>query len=257
MQIAILSDIHGNPIALEAVLRDVASAGGADEYWLLGDFAALGPAPVAALEMVNKLPKMRLVRGNTDRYLCEWQNPLDAAEQMARAPESAAGIAARLAMLCWAQGALAAAGWLDWLAGLELEQRLTLPDGTRVLLVHAAPGTDDGEGIRPTLSEAQIAERVANCGADLIFVGHTHWPLERRVGAVRVVNLGSVSNPWPPDLRASYYLLRAEAQGYALEHRRVDYDWAAVIEQLERVKHPGLEVLRAHFRGERLPPWQQ
>jgi hypothetical protein len=42
-----------------------------------------------------------------------------------------------------------------------------------------------------------------------------------------------------------------------LEHRRVDYDRAAVIEQLERVKHPGLEVLRAHFRGERLPPWQQ
>ena len=115
MQIAILSDIHGNPIALEAVLRDVASAGGADEYWLLGDFAALGPAPVAALEMVNKLPKMRLVRGNTDRYLCEWQNPLDAAEQMARAPESAAGIAARLAMLCWHRARWPPpAGWTGW-----------------------------------------------------------------------------------------------------------------------------------------------
>lgn len=257
MRVAILSDIHGNPLALEAVLRDVDAAGGVDEYWLLGDFAALGPAPVAALELVSRLPKARLVRGNTDRYLCEWQNPLEAAEQATRAPESAGGIATRLAMLCWAQGALSATRWMDWLAALALEQRITLPDGTRVLLVHAAPGTDDGNGIRPTMSDAQIAGLIADCGADLIFVGHTHWPLERTVGAARVVNLGSVSNPWPPDLRASYYLLRAGADSYALEHRRVDYDRAAVIEQLERVKHPGLDVLRAHFRGERRPPWQQ
>jgi len=257
MRVAILSDIHGNLTALEAVLRDIATAGGADEYWVLGDLAALGPRPSAVLETISKLPGLRLVRGNTDRYICQWQNPLDAAEQATHAPESAAGVVTRLAMLCWTQGAVAAAGWLDWLAALELEQRLALPDGTRVLLVHAAPGTDDGEGIRPTMDDAQIAALIGGCDADLIFVGHTHWPLDRRVGAARVVNLGSVSNPWPPDLRASYCLLRADDHGYHLEHRRVDYDRASVIEQLRQAKYPGLEVLSAHFRGERMPPWQQ
>jgi hypothetical protein len=58
-------------------------------------------------------------------------------------------------------------------------------------------------------------------------------------------------------LRASYCLLRADDQGYHIERRRVDYDRAAVIEQLRQAKHPGLEVLSAHFRGERMPPWQQ
>jgi hypothetical protein len=48
----------------------------------------------------------------------------------------------------WTIGAVAPAGWLPWLRALPLEMRLILPDGTRVLAAHAAPGTDDGDGLR-------------------------------------------------------------------------------------------------------------
>ena len=68
MKIAILSDIHGNSIALDAVLADIEHAGGVDGYWLLGDFAAIGPDPVGVLEQIRALPNALFLRGNTDRY---------------------------------------------------------------------------------------------------------------------------------------------------------------------------------------------
>jgi predicted phosphodiesterase len=66
-----------------------------------------------------------------------------------------------------------------------------------------APGLDDGLGIYPTLSDAELGALVHDAQADLVCVGHTHWPLDRTVAGVRVLNPGSISNPVAPDLRAS------------------------------------------------------
>jgi putative phosphoesterase len=256
MRLAVLSDIHGNPIALEAVLADVEAAGGADAYWVLGDFSALGPDPVTPLERVSRLPGARFTRGNTDDYLVTGQRPPPSADDAARAPALVARFGEVAASFAWTAGYLAGRGWLPWLAELPLEQRLTLPDGTRLLGVHAAPGTAHGDGVRPTQTDAQLAELVASAEADLILVGHTHFALDRTVYDVRVVNLGSVSNPLVPDLRASYALIEADAAGYRLEQRRVEYDHAAVIAALDAARHPTAEFIAAHQRGERRPPWE-
>ena len=56
MRLVILSDIHGNPIALDAVQADIQSQGEVDAYWVLGDFAALGYDPVTPLEKITTLP---------------------------------------------------------------------------------------------------------------------------------------------------------------------------------------------------------
>src|SRR5437764_3692880 len=69
MRLAILSDIHGNPLALDAVLTDIRSQGEVDAYWVLGDFAALGYDPVTQLEKVKALSHASFTRGNTDRYV--------------------------------------------------------------------------------------------------------------------------------------------------------------------------------------------
>src|SRR4029453_10596864 len=79
----------------------------------------------------------------------------------------------------WTQGVLTGAGWLDQLAALPLEVRVTLPDGTRLLGVHAVPGRDDGPGIRPGLADAELRRAVAGAAAELVLVGHTHWPVDR------------------------------------------------------------------------------
>lgn len=157
----------------------------------------------------------------------------------------------------WTQGYVTAAGWLDWLAQLPLEQRLTLPDGMRLLGVHATPGNDDGHGLHPALSDAELSARLAGCEADLVCVGHTHWPMDRRVDSVRVVNLGSVSNPMAPDLRASYILLDAGASGYWLQYRHVEYDHQTVIEAVEQSRHPDGDFIIGHQLGQRQPAWKE
>jgi predicted phosphodiesterase len=50
MRVAVFSDIHGNTIALDAVLADITARGGADAYWVLGDLVAIGAQPVQTLE---------------------------------------------------------------------------------------------------------------------------------------------------------------------------------------------------------------
>jgi 3',5'-cyclic AMP phosphodiesterase CpdA len=62
MRLAILSDIHGNPLALDAVLADIQSQGDVDAYWVLGDFAALGYDPVTPLEKVTALSHASFTR---------------------------------------------------------------------------------------------------------------------------------------------------------------------------------------------------
>jgi predicted phosphodiesterase len=256
MRLVLISDVHGNAIALEAVLADVAAVGGADAYWIVGDHAAIGPSPVEVLERLKALPNARFTRGNTDRYVVTGERPAPQPDDVRANVDQLRPYGEVQATFAWTAGAVAATGWLDWLAALPLDQRLTLPDGTRLLAVHAAPGTDDGPGVPPTATDEYLRGLVEGAGADLVVVGHTHFPVDRVVDGVRIVNLGSVSNPLAPDLRASYALLTADAAGHRLEHRRVPYDHAAVIAAVRRVRHPAPEFIIRHQRGGRRPPWE-
>lgn len=136
MRLAILSDIHGNPLALDAVLADIQSQGVVVAYWVLGDFAALGYDPVTPLETLTALRHARFTRGNTDRYVVTEDLPVQP-EQALQNPALLPEVIEATRSFSWTRGYLSAAGWLDWLTGLPLEVRMTLPDGTRVLGVHA------------------------------------------------------------------------------------------------------------------------
>lgn len=251
MRLAILSDIHGNPLALDAVLADVQSQGEVDAYWILGDFAALGYDPVTPLEKVTALPHASFTRGNTDRYVVTGDLPVQP-ERVLEEPALLPQVIEAARSFSWTRGYLSAAGWLDWLTDLPLEVRLTLPDGTRVLGVHASPGRDDGSGIQSKHSDDELKQRLAGCEADLVIVGHTHVPLDRQVGRIRAINLGSVSNPITPGLQATYALLDANEHGYLIQLRRVDYDHEAVIKAIEQSRHPTPAFLIGFMRGERI-----
>jgi len=251
MRLVILSDIHGNPIALDAVLADIQSQGEVDAYWVLGDFAALGYDPVTPLEKITALPHASFTRGNTDRYVVTGDLPVPP-EKALQDPALLSEVIEAARSFSWTRGYLSAAGWLDWLTNVPLEVRLTLPDGTRLLGVHAAPGRDDGPGIGPKHSDGELEQRLAGCEADLVIVGHTHVPLDRQVGEIHVVNLGSVSNPVTQGLQATYVLLDADEHGYHIQLRRVDYNREAVIKAIQHSRHPTPSFLIAFMRGERV-----
>lgn len=255
MRLAFLADIHGNPIALDAVLADLAAQGGADEIWLLGDLSAIGPDPVGVLERLKGLPNVRFVQGNNDRDLATGGLPPPSQADAAHDPALIPIVAEVAASFAWTQGYLAASGWLDWFDHLPFEQRIVLPNGVRLLAVHVAPGRLDGDGIRPDTSDDALAALLAGCEADLVVTGHTHTPLDRTVRGVRAINPGSVSNPITADLRAKYALLEADAGGVRVSWRRVAYDRQAVIAAVERVRHPAGGFIVRYMRGENRFPW--
>ena len=257
MRLALLGDIHGNPLALDAVLADVADWGGVDAYLLMGDYSGIGYDPLTPLERITALPNAVFLRGNTDRGVAHFA--LEEGELAALA-----GDPARMEQLlrmgrsfAWTQGYLSAHGWVEWLRELPLDHRLTLPDGTRLLAVHASPGRDDGPGVSPATSTDQLAALIAGADADLIVVGHTHWPQDHRLGAVRVINPGSVSNPPAGDTRPSYARLEADGAGYRVEFRRVEYDLGAAIDAVQRSDHPARDYILSFLEGRAQLSWQQ
>lgn len=248
MKVALLADIHGNSLALDAALADI-DAVGVDQYWILGDLVALGPDPVGVLGRLSNLPNCSIIRGNTDRYVVSGDRPPPYAEDLGTDREAIRVFAEIAGTFAWTQGAVTAAGWFDWLSALPLEFRTVLPDGTRCLCVHATPGKDDGPGIDKDLSDAEIRAILSGCDADLICAGHNHQPINRMVGKWHIVNPGSISNPRLPILEASYAILEASKEGYSIEHRLAEYDRERIVRQLNALKHPGAGFVINHMRG--------
>jgi predicted phosphodiesterase len=261
MRLGVIADVHGNEVALRAVLADAAGCR-VDRWWVLGDLVLFGPRPVETLGLLRSLPRVEMLGGNTDRYVLTGDQPAphataaDAAgdvDLVERYGLVAAGIG-------WARGALAQAGLLDALASLPSELRLTAPDGTRVLGVHASPASDDGPGIKPGLPDGELAALLAGCDADVVIGGHTHRRTDRVTGRTRALNPGSTGVPERPG-EADWLLLEfddeqsTEAIGATevvrAEHRAVPFDADAVVRDLQARLHPNAEFLEGILTGKR------
>jgi putative phosphoesterase len=237
MRLAVLSDIHGNLLALEAVLADVDEVGVPDIYVVLGDLAAFCPWPSETLARLQELPEALFLQGNTDRYLVTGQRPV---EQPVRSPEEWAAMPARLAErdanFRWTVERLSYDDY-QFLRDLPTRLDLDVPGYGRVVTVHANP-QDDETSLAPGTPEDEMRDYFSDLDARLVLYGHTHRPVDRMVGDLRVVNDGSVGLPLDGDPRPAYALLDFEGDECAVTIRRVSYDREAVIAELERVDHP-------------------
>ena len=205
--LALLYDIHGNVRALDAVLQDAARQG-ADAYLIGGDVALFGPWPEATVARLSELQPATWIRGNGERWTA----------QPEAAPEFLRGATA---------AARAALGDELVAEHAALPQSAVIGDGTRAW--HGSPVSDVRSFTpQPAGDEAELLAGVQE--SRLIF-GHTHLPFARTsaVGAIELVNPGSVGMPFDGDHRAAYALLHDDA---TLEHRRVAYDHAAVTDAL-------------------------
>jgi len=220
-------------------------------YWA----TAIGYDPARVLELISALPNTVVIRGNVDRFVTTGERPYPSFEDTRENPDLIPKLAEVAGSFGWTQGYLAARGWLDWLHNLPGEHRLTLPDGTCVLLTHASPGVDDGSGLNPALSHDDVQAKIANCDVDLICVGHFHLAMTRRLNGVHMVNPGSVSNNFPPDLRAGYAILTANKLGHEFQFHRVEYDHASAIEKTRRSGNPGAGYIIRFLEGDVRAGW--
>jgi predicted phosphodiesterase len=265
MRLAVLSDIHGNLAALEAVLADLDALGGADVTWVLGDLAAFGPRPVecirrvkamadAAKEAGEKDPaqkgKLRLVSGNTDRYLVTGARPrikpAENEDEMRAAFQNSANIDARLN---WAAAQLSYEDY-DFVRKLGGECDLQAPGYGYVIGYHAVPG-DDEPIITPDMPDHQIADPLLDREGRLAIYGHIHrqWERTLTVGGWRVVNVGSIGLSFDMPGKAQWGLFTFENGDVKIDLRAVLYDVEAVIADLSAVGFPApdwaIQTLRA------------
>jgi predicted phosphodiesterase len=255
-RLIVLSDIHGNLPALDAVLDDFQTQGTCDACWVLGDLIGYFPWSAEVIARLRKLPTLSCLMGNFDRYVITGYRPtvpLRAPEDWAQMP---ALLKLREARFRWAVERLSYEDY-GFLRDLPTRLAMQVPGYGSVVAIHATPG-DDEAFILPTMPDEAIAPYLADLDAHLLLYGHTHIPMDRTVGGVRLVNPGSVGLPLDGDPRASYAVLdmdnpRPFADGpCTVTIRRVAYDIEAMIHEMERLAYPAWERL-AHFarRGKR------
>lgn len=233
-----LADIHGNDVALRAVLTDAASEQ-VDQWWALGDLVLFGPRPAEVLELLLGQPGISLLRGNTDRYVLTGEQPAP----HATAADAAASIdlverfGAMAAGIGWTRGVLDQAGLLDSLEALPAQLRVELPSGAVVLGVHASPGADDGPGIEPDVPDERLRELLAGCGADIVVGGHTHVATDRLVDKIRALNPGSAGLPRTSGT-AGWLLVEDDEDTLNVTLRATPFDVDAVASDLHGRRHP-------------------
>jgi predicted phosphodiesterase len=252
MRLGIVADIHGNDVALRAVLDDAASCH-VDRWWALGDLVLLGPRPPEVLELLQSLPGIAMLRGNTDRYVLTGEQPAPhaTASDAAGRVDLVERYAAMAAGIGWTRGVLCQAGLLDILAGLPAELRMRFPDGTAALGVHASPDSDDGPGIDPGIPDEQLRDLLAGCGADVVVGGHTHFAGDRLIGGIRALNPGSTGLPRTCGYASWLILDNSDGEGLAAEHRFTPFDVDAVIRDLRRRRHPNTVFVESILTGQR------
>jgi predicted phosphodiesterase len=241
-RLAVISDIHGNSLALKAVLADLDAQGGDVHLIVLGDLVVYGPDPGGVLALLRERGPAFYVGGNTDRYLVEGRycdclsKPGWQAEVLSSFP--------------WTARQLGDAG-LRFLAGLPPTQLLYFGRGHVVLATHGSPRSDE-ETVCADTPDADLVAMFGDLPYDLLLCAHTHRPLDRMVAGRRIVNAGSVGLPFDGDPRAGYALIDLQAgSGYQVALRRVAYDGEAVVQQLLAVDHPAAMVGAYNLRTAR------
>jgi putative phosphoesterase len=243
MRLGIIADVHGNDVALRAVLAD-AKRMAVDSWWVLGDLVLFGPRPAEVLDLLSGLPEVSMLRGNTDRYVLTGEQPAPhaTATDAATAVDLVERYGAMAAGIGWTRGVLDQAGSLEVLADLPDQLRRRLPSDIRLLGVHASPLADDGQGIDPDVPDEQLSLLLGGCDADVVVGGHTHAATDRRVGGVRALNPGSVGLPRVRGT-AGWLLLEDNGDALAVSLRTVPFDVDAVVSDLRRRRHPNAEFV--------------
>jgi putative phosphoesterase len=207
MKTAVISDIHGNFQALEAVLADI-KAQGAQAIWCCGDLALAGPEPVRVVDFVMQ-QDWEVIQGNTDQMIA-----LCIPSQIDKSKFPA------MANALEADALLLNAEQREFLRDLPKQKELEV-EGVKVLLVHGSPRSNS-EYIYPDQPSDKIEAMIAGVDVDLIFCGHSHMPSGYQLSKT-VVNVGSVGRPMTGN-QACYALVDFENGEFSVEHRFVDYD---------------------------------
>ncbi len=216
MRLLVVSDIHSNLMALEAVLDDAKDW---DAAICAGDTVGYGPNPKECINLVIN-NGVHCVQGNHDRAVTtietDWFND-DVQEAISinrsHLPQH----------------------YLEWLSALPIALSLDF-EGTKVAIYHGSPVQPLTSYIYSNDATAKATEYLALTGADVIILGHTHIPYTVLHEGRIITNPGSVGQPRDGDPKASYMIL--ETDDLKTYHRRVEYCIDATVAAIDALGIP-------------------
>ncbi|GMA63200.1 metallophosphoesterase family protein [Alicyclobacillus fastidiosus] len=238
MRVAFISDIHGNAVALRAVLDDIRSLG-CDKVYVLGDICYRGPDPKACLELVQSAAA-DVLKGNADEWVVTGIQPGQVSED--RFVMMSAERQFTVSQLT--------TGDIQYLEQLPmtLSERV---NGVEWFAFHATP--HDLFAVLQEFADEQTVEQKVFCGhdANVFLYGHIHLPYVRQIGDRTLLNLGSVGLPFDGIPQASYAVVEFHRARVDINLRRVPYDVDAAIRRLREVDYPNVPYLTRLLREAR------
>lgn len=238
-KIAVLSDIHGNTTALEAVLAD-AQAAQVEEYWLLGDILMPGTGRRNILDKLSELPITAQVLGNWEDSL--WR----AMHHMLDETKPSHRYLMRHCQYI-----------LEEISPAEIDAMQTLPmqvhrdiSGLRIGLTHHLPDKNWGRELIHIGAQEDFDRLLTHPDCDIAVYGHIHQQFLRYgSGGQLIINPGSIGQPFfmnaqlRTDLRAQYAILEFDGKGLKdVDFRRVDYDVERELQLAKDLNLPYYEV---------------
>lgn len=235
MKIAVISDIHGNMEALNAVMADIAEQG-CEKIFVLGDYAMAGPEPKKAVDwFFNRQfdQKMKLIRGNTDEMIANYSpNLYETVKE--KAPVMAEALRNDVTFF---NPILT-----NFLKSLPLQLEIE-ESGVKFLLVHGSPRRNN-EDILPDTPMEEVEKMLENVDADVVLCGHTHLPCGFQTSTKKtVVNVGSIGRPFTDEPKSCYLKITVNDGKCVFEHRFVEYDNKAASEKMKKRTFFGAEKL--------------
>ncbi|MFB5191660.1 metallophosphoesterase family protein [Alicyclobacillus fastidiosus] len=238
MRVAFISDIHGNAVALRAVLDDIRSTG-CDKVYVLGDICYRGPDPKACLEMVQDAA-FDVLKGNADEWVVTGIQP-------GQVPEDRFVMMSAERQFTVSELTTGDIEYLDRLPMTLCDRS----DGIEWFAFHATPH-DLFPVLEETADEQAVKREVfAAHDANVFLYGHIHLPYVRQIGERTLLNLGSVGLPFDGVPQASYAVVDFHRARVDINLRRVPYDVDAAVRRLQEVDYPNVPYLTRLLREAR------
>ena len=218
-RLAIISDIHGNLTALNAVLEDI-STFKVDRIVVAGDVVNWGPHNVEVMERVVS-EGWAVIRGNQELYVLD--------QDTVRAP----AVWNDYTVARWTRGQLGGR-WLNVIATWPDSLTLRFPDAPNMRVVHGSPRSHF-EGIYVSASDEQISEILNGVEEETVISGHTHLPMDRQSGRWHILNTGSVGMPIAGLMESTYLILDGNWDGWHATQCRIPFDPTPVLRDFEQL----------------------
>ena len=217
MKIAVISDIHANPLAFDKVIEDIEKFQ-PDKIFCLGDLILGGYNPNYICQKIFDLKDkydFEIIQGNTDKMVANCTDELlektkSAYPCMGYSLENDVQITDKK--------------YIDFVKNLP-EKKTVIVNGIKIELVHGSV-RNQSENIFPSLNPEEVEKMVQDSDADLILCGHTHKPCGYSLNSGKtVINVGSVGRSETEDKMPVYLQLTIDKTGkFFVEHRIIKYD---------------------------------